>query len=299
MRELNEVARQPAFIFFSQKMWRDLHANPFLKIQVGVERDLMQIRESEEGRGEVQVFKRKVRVQGRELRSKSLLLFAIGVLLLTVGPETQAQKMVMRPDGSPMPADGQPQGQPPGPPPGKPDAPATQTEASIYVPTTTQPADGKAASVSLNFKETSADAVLDYLAEATGFTIVKEAKIEGRVTVQTRRPVTAVEAVALVNTVLRIHGYALIQQGRELHVMPRAKAKKSDVPVHVGINPELIEASDELITQIIPLSKAEALASAVPKATLKVIANAGHMPMLEQPAATTAAIHDFLRAAGL
>lgn len=193
----------------------------------------------------------------REFISKSLLVSAIILTLIAFSAQTQAQRMIMRPDGSPMPADGQPQGQPPGQPPGKPDAPATQNEASIYVPTTTQPADGKAASVSLNFKETSADAVLDYLAEATGFTIVKEAKIDGRVTVQTKRPVTAVEAVAIVNTVLRIHGYALIQQGRELHVMSRAKAKKSDVPVHVGINPALIDASDELITQIIPLSKSD------------------------------------------
>ena len=61
--------------------------------------------------------------------------------------------------------------------------------------------------------------------------------------------------------------------------------------------PVLVVAGDK--DQIIPLAKAETLASAIPKATLKVIANAGHMPMLEQPAATTAAIHDFLRAAGL
>ena len=258
MGALNEAALASCLYDFQPK---DAGKTPmplrFLKTQVGVERDLMQIRESDEGRGEVQAFKRDMRDPWRDLLSKFLLIFGIGVLMLTGGPETQAQKMVMRPDGSPMPADGQPQSQPPGQPPGKPDAPATQTEASIYVPTTTQPANGKAASVSLNFKETSADAVLDYLAEATGFTIVKEAKIEGRVTVQTKRPVTAVEAVALVNTVLRIHGYALIQQGRELHVLSRAKAKKSDVPVHVGINPELIEASDELITQIIPLSKSD------------------------------------------
>ena len=61
--------------------------------------------------------------------------------------------------------------------------------------------------------------------------------------------------------------------------------------------PALVVAGDK--DQIIPLAKAEALSSAIPKSTLKVIANAGHMPMLEQPAATTTAIHDFLRAAGL
>jgi pimeloyl-ACP methyl ester carboxylesterase len=61
--------------------------------------------------------------------------------------------------------------------------------------------------------------------------------------------------------------------------------------------PVLVVAGDK--DQIILTAKAEALASATPNAKLKVIASAGHMTMLEQPAATTAAIDDFLRAAGL
>lgn len=192
----------------------------------------------------------------RALAPRALLAFAIGIGLPALAPKAYAQKMA-RPDMIPVGPDGQPVN-PPQNQPGVQTAPAAPTEASVYVPSSTQPADGKAAAVTLNFKEASADAVLDYLAEATGFTIVKEAKIEGRVTVQTHRPVTATEAVALVNTVLRIHGYAVMQQGRELHVLPRAKAKKGDVPVHVGINPDEIAATDELITQIIPLSKTDA-----------------------------------------
>jgi pimeloyl-ACP methyl ester carboxylesterase len=61
--------------------------------------------------------------------------------------------------------------------------------------------------------------------------------------------------------------------------------------------PVLVVAGEN--DQIIPVAKAEQLASAVSKGKLTVIANAGHMTMLEQPAATTRAIHDFLRAVGL
>ena len=61
--------------------------------------------------------------------------------------------------------------------------------------------------------------------------------------------------------------------------------------------PVLVVTGDK--DQIIPLAKAEAMTAASPKATLKVIANAGHMTMLEQPSVTTAAIDEFLRAAGL
>jgi type II secretion system protein D len=181
---------------------------------------------------------------------------------LLIGPWASAQQqtvlpngMVVGPDGRPMPGPGQP----PGGPQTKPEGPAAPIEASIYVPSATQPADGKSAPVKLNFKDANVDAVLNFLADSFGFTIIKEAKIDGRVTIQTGRAVAGTEAVAIVNSVLRIHGYALIQQGRELHVLPRAKAKKSDLPVHVGINPEEIAATDELITQIIPLTKTDAM----------------------------------------
>jgi pimeloyl-ACP methyl ester carboxylesterase len=51
--------------------------------------------------------------------------------------------------------------------------------------------------------------------------------------------------------------------------------------------------------QIITADKTEALLAAIPNSALKVIPNAGHMPMLEQPAAMTAAIQEFLHSAGL
>ena len=60
--------------------------------------------------------------------------------------------------------------------------------------------------------------------------------------------------------------------------------------------PALVVAGDK--DQIIPLAKAQALAAGMPHATLEVIASAGHMTMLEQPAATTTAIDKFLRSAG-
>jgi len=50
--------------------------------------------------------------------------------------------------------------------------------------------------------------------------------------------------------------------------------------------------------QIIPLARSQALAAAVPGATLAVIEKVGHMPMLEDAVRTTAAIGEFLRTSG-
>ena len=50
--------------------------------------------------------------------------------------------------------------------------------------------------------------------------------------------------------------------------------------------------------QIIPPDKAKAMAATIATATLTIVENAGHMPMLEQPEATTAAIRDFVSKVG-
>jgi 3-oxoadipate enol-lactonase len=72
-------------------------------------------------------------------------------------------------------------------------------------------------------------------------------------------------------------------------------AQRSDSgPLLPNINiPVLVLAGDK--DQIIPCENAPAMAAALAAATLASVKNAGHLPMLEQPQATTAAIRDFLR----
>ena len=60
--------------------------------------------------------------------------------------------------------------------------------------------------------------------------------------------------------------------------------------------PVLILTGDK--DQIIPLEKAKTMAATIPTATLTLVENAGHMPMLEQPQATTKAIRNFLTEVG-
>lgn len=50
--------------------------------------------------------------------------------------------------------------------------------------------------------------------------------------------------------------------------------------------------------QIIPPGKAKAMAEAISTSTLTTVENAGHMPMLEQPEATTTAIRKFVSEVG-
>jgi general secretion pathway protein D len=89
--------------------------------------------------------------------------------------------------------------------------------------------------------------------------IIQEARVEGRVTVMSRRPIDTGEAVELLNTVLKEKGYAAIRNGRTLKIVTLDEAKKSSIPVYAGNDPAKIQPTDELITQVIPIRFGDAV----------------------------------------
>jgi general secretion pathway protein D len=110
----------------------------------------------------------------------------------------------------------------------------------------------------VNFKGTPLNEVLNYLSEAAGFVIVQEGPVQGTVDVVSRQPITAEDAVDLLNTVLVEKGYVAIRNGRILKIVNRKDAQKRDLPVDIGSDPEKIPRKDEMVTQILPLRFGEA-----------------------------------------
>lgn len=113
--------------------------------------------------------------------------------------------------------------------------------------------------IMLNFKDASLDAVLEYLSEVAGFNVVRETAVEGRITIMSRHPLSADEVVSLLNTALTDKGYAAIAMGRTLKIVPLAEAKKRNVPVISGNDPNAIEPSDRIVTQIIAVKYVDAV----------------------------------------
>jgi type II secretory pathway component GspD/PulD (secretin) len=132
----------------------------------------------------------------------------------------------------------------------------------------TQPATTQAA-VRLNFKEASLRALLEYLSETVGLVILEEARVDGRVTVMSRQPLSTAEALSLLDTVLKQNGYAAIRNGRTLKIVTLDNAKRSSIPVRSGNDPAKVQASDRVITQVIPISFADAVRLKADLASLK------------------------------
>ena len=133
-----------------------------------------------------------------------------------------------------------------------PTAAAEATPAAKPTPTPSPSPSGKPG-ILLNFQNASLADVLNYLSEAAGFIVVQEAQPVGTVTIMSKQPMTADEAVDLLNSVLIEKGYTALRNGRILKIVNRADAQKKDLPVMAGSDPAQIPRKDQMVTQILPV----------------------------------------------
>jgi len=123
-------------------------------------------------------------------------------------------------------------------------------------PASVEPDEG---GILLNFDGVSLAAVLEYISEAAGLSVVLDVPVDGRVSIISRKALSVEEAVTLLNTALKEQGYAAIRMGRILKIVSLEEAKERNIPVRSGNDPTQIEATDELITQVIPVRFADAV----------------------------------------
>lgn len=114
------------------------------------------------------------------------------------------------------------------------------------------------ANITLNFENESIKAVLSYLSESAGFSVVYDADVSGDVSVVSLQPQTKTQVVELLNTVLYKKGYAAVREDDTLVIYDVNDVKYKNIPVISDNNPENIPMSDKVVTQIIPVRYANA-----------------------------------------
>jgi general secretion pathway protein D len=115
--------------------------------------------------------------------------------------------------------------------------------------------------VKLNFQDAPLQTVLEYLSDTAGLTIVSdEPLINGRMTVISRQPISLKEAVSLVNSILKEKNLTTVLSGKILKVVTLESAKKENIPVLTGNNPDAIIPGDNVVTYVIPVSHVTATA---------------------------------------
>lgn len=112
--------------------------------------------------------------------------------------------------------------------------------------------------IRLNFRGVPLETVLDYLSKAAGFIIVPETDVKGKVDVWSGQPLTKDEAYDLLNTILKKNGLSALRNGRTLTIVSLEEARKRDIPVVPGNDPDKIPKTDQMVTQIVSVRYADA-----------------------------------------
>src|SRR5207249_4677376 len=168
----------------------------------------------------------------------------------------------------------------PAPEPAKADAPAPQPVAVAAVaaaaaqpaekplaPPTAVQADPAAASASdeiqLSFQGANIEMVVQWLAKATGKSVVKHPRVQCQLTIVSSKKLQSREAINLVYRALALEGFTTIESSKSILIVPEGQEPKISPELVDGSRTEMPEGRQRLI-KIFPLKNVQA-AELVPK----------------------------------
>lgn len=129
---------------------------------------------------------------------------------------------------------------------------ATSAFAQAPPSTDTANADGRH---TLNLKDADIQALIATVSEITGKNFILGPNVQGKVTVISAKPMKPDEIYDVFLSVLRVHGYAAINQGSMIKIVPEAMAQQDG---SAALNGDRAHSADELITQIVPVQHVSA-----------------------------------------
>lgn len=109
-----------------------------------------------------------------------------------------------------------------------------------------------AADITLNFKNADIRAFIDFVAGFSGKNFLVDNRVKGTVSIVSPTAVDEVEAYNIFLSVLEVNGFAAVDAGSVIKIVPRAEGKQKSVPVHVGN----AKNNDAMVTQVLRLKYA-------------------------------------------
>lgn len=109
--------------------------------------------------------------------------------------------------------------------------------------------------VTLNLKDADIRSFIETVAEATGRNFVVDPRVKAKVTVVSARSMNREEVYQVFLSVLQVHGYAAVQVGEIIKILPDVNAKQGPV-VTGGGNTKA--TGDELVTRVVPIKNVPA-----------------------------------------
>jgi len=142
--------------------------------------------------------------------------------------------------------------------------------------------------LTMNMRDADIRALIQWVADNTGKSIVVHKDVQGKVTVLSPQPVTPDEAYQVFLSVLQVHGYAAIESGKALKIVPANIATKSGVSSSASQHQDMVVSvikanhlsAEKLAQSLKPLLSENALLA--PNATSNSLIVADHANNIQQ-----------------
>lgn len=105
--------------------------------------------------------------------------------------------------------------------------------------------------IALNFKEAEIESVVGAFGNLLNRTFLIDPRVRGKLTLETPQPVSRDKAFELLQAALRVQGFATVDSGTVIRIVPEADAKLQSGAVQVG---KVAGRGDQVLTQVFRLT---------------------------------------------
>ena len=109
--------------------------------------------------------------------------------------------------------------------------------------------------ITLNLKDADLQSFIETVAEITGKNFVIDPRVKAKVTVVSARPMDRREIYEVFLSVLQVHGFATVEVGEVIKILPDVNAKQGPGNVITGSSGS---KGDELVTRVIEVNNVAA-----------------------------------------
>jgi general secretion pathway protein D len=113
--------------------------------------------------------------------------------------------------------------------------------------------------ISFSFQQADIDDILRFLADTSGKLVFKDSSVTMSLTIRNQSRIKVSEAIKLIQTILALKGFSLVETDEALIVTSTAGAKQGNTRVTVGKDITMIPRGSEIITHIFPLQNVDAV----------------------------------------
>jgi general secretion pathway protein D len=114
--------------------------------------------------------------------------------------------------------------------------------------------------VTIDFNDVDIGVLVKFISELTGKNFVVDNQVKGKVTIISPAKISIDEAYRVFESVLEVNGFATVEAGEVIKIVPMPEARSKNIETHfgTGISRTAEKPEDKIVTQLIPLKFADA-----------------------------------------